>query len=68
MTEPLALARSELMPAIDAAGPADQGDENNQEFKQKVPEALDTSALVAMFPGAVGSAPAPIKGIPEDAS
>ncbi|QDL37345.1 hypothetical protein [Rhodoferax sediminis] len=68
MTEPLALARSELMPAIDAAGPADQGDENNQKFKQKVPEVLDTHAQLAMFSGAIGNAPAPIRGISDDAS
>ncbi len=49
-----------LMPATDLAGSPDQGNENNQKFKKKVPETLDASSQIAMVLGAIRDATGPV--------
>jgi len=49
-----------LMRATDLAEPADPNAGNDPEFKQKVPETLDTPAQIAMVLGAIRDAPGPV--------
>lgn len=49
-----------LMPATDRAGSLGQSGRHSAEFKQKVPETIDTSSHIARISGAIGAAPGPV--------